>query len=465
MNYRVETDALGEVQVPVDKLWGPQTQRAIKHFQIGTLTMPLELIYAIAQIKKAAAYSNHACGVLSVEKRDLIATCCDEIIAGEWDDQFPLSIWQTGSGTQTNMNVNEVVAHRAEILREGHCGSTNTFLHPNDDVNRSQSTNDVFPSAMRIAAVQAVCERLLPALELLRTALLEKENAFQDIVQIGRTHLMDATPIRLGQTFSGYRSQIEHNCETIKHALEHLWELPLGGTAVGTGLNAPEGYDEQVVDYLRQALGYPFVVSTNKFEAISSHDSLQAMSGALKRLAVSLTKIANDFRLLASGPRCGLGELLLPANEPGSSIMPGKVNPTQCEALAMVCAQVMGNDTAITAGAMQGHLQLNVFMPLIAHNLLSSINLLSDAIVSFTQHCVQGTQANEARIRINLQESLMLVTALNTKIGYAQSVKIAQYAYSQNTTLKRAAVDLGLVSEEDFDRWVDPQAMCGKERK
>lgn len=460
MGYRIEKDSLGEVKVPIDKLWGAQTERAVHHFAIGNEIMPIAVIYAIAQIKKAAACSNCDCGVLPVEKKQLIAACCDEILEGKWDEHFPLLIWQTGSGTQTNMNVNEVIANRAEMIKNGEIVGTERFIHPNDDVNRSQSTNDVFPSAMRIAATLSIVHKLLPALHELCTVLEIKKKAFAEVVQIGRTHLMDATPITVGQTLSGYVSQIEHDIETINGMLPQLMELPIGGTAVGTGLNTPENYDVTMIKYLCEFTKLPFTRAANKFEAMSSHDSLVAMSGALKRTAVSCMKIANDFRLLGSGPRSGIGEFVLPANEPGSSIMPGKVNPTQCEALAMVCAQVMGNDSAIAIGAMQGHLQLNVFMPLIIHNLLDSINLLSDAVNSFNKFCVQGLKVNEERMQANLNQSLMLVTALNPHIGYANAAKIAQYAYANNLTLKAAALQLGLVSEEDYDRWVDPQKMC-----
>ena len=462
MGYRIEKDSLGEVKVPIDKLWGAQTERAVHHFAIGNEIMPIAVIYAIAQIKKAAACSNCDCGVLPVEKKQLIAACCDEILEGKWDEHFPLLIWQTGSGTQTNMNVNEVIANRAEMIKNGEIVGTERFIHPNDDVNRSQSTNDVFPSAMRIAAISSIVHQLLPALDGLCEILKIKQKEFAEVVQIGRTHLMDATPLTVGQTLSGYCSQIEHDIDAIRSLMPQLMELPIGGTAVGTGLNTPDNYDVTVIKYLCKFTKLPFTLSANKFEAMSSHDSLVAMSGALKRTAVSLMKIANDFRLLGSGPRSGIGEFILPANEPGSSIMPGKVNPTQCEALAMVCAQVIGNDSAIAIGAMQGHLQLNVFMPLIIHNLLNSIYLLSDAVNSFHKFCVQGLEVNKERLQTNLNQSLMLVTALNPHIGYANAAKIAQYAYANNLTLKSAALQLELVSEEDYDRWVNPKKMCGK---
>lgn len=462
MDYRIEKDSMGEIKVPAEKLWGAQTERAIHHFAIGHEQMPIQVIYALTQVKKAAACANFDCGVLTEEKRNLICTCCDEILNGKWDDQFPLHVWQTGSGTQTNMNVNEVISNRAEILKNGAINGLDRFVNPNDDVNRSQSTNDVFPSAMRIATAKEVIEKLLPALDNLCDELNAKSQEFADVVQIGRTHLMDATPLTIGQTFSGYVSQIEHNIDTIKNALQHLMELPIGGTAVGTGLNTPKNYDTKTIDYLRENTTLPFTLSANKFEAMSSHDSLVEMSGALKRAAVSLMKIANDFRLLGSGPRSGIGELILPANEPGSSIMPGKVNPTQCEAVAMVCSQIIGNDTAITTGAMQGHLQLNVFMPLIINNLINSITLMSEVVISFSEFCVKGVKVNLQYVKNHLDNSLMLVTALNPHIGYANAAKIAQHAHSKNITLKQAAVELGLVTESDFEKWVNPQNMCNR---
>lgn len=462
MEYRIEKDSMGEIKVPAEKLWGAQTERAIHHFAIGHEQMPLQVIYALTQVKKAAACANFDCGVLSEEKRDLIISCCNEILNGQWDDQFPLHVWQTGSGTQTNMNVNEVIANRSEILKNGAINGLERFVHPNDDVNRSQSTNDVFPSAMRVATSKEVIEKLLPALENLRDELKAKSQEFADIVQIGRTHLMDATPLTIGQTFSGYVAQIEHDIDAIKNTLPHLMELPIGGTAVGTGLNTPKNYDAKAVEYLREFTSLPFTLSANKFEAMSSHDSLTEVSGALKRTAVSLMKIANDFRLLGSGPRSGIGELILPANEPGSSIMPGKVNPTQCEAVAMVCSQIIGNDSAITTGAMQGHLQLNVFMPLIINNLINSITLMSEVVISFSEFCVKGVKVNLQYVKNHLDNSLMLVTALNPHIGYANAAKIAQHAHSKNITLKQAAIELGLVTESDFDKWVNPQDMCNR---
>ena len=459
MDYRIEKDTLGEVKVAADKLWGAQTQRSFNNFKIGQQTMPKEIIYALALVKKAAAAANCELGVLPEEKQKMIAACCDEILAGKLDEQFPLCVWQTGSGTQTNMNVNEVIANRAEMMLHGTIDVANRSISPNDDVNKSQSTNDVFPTAMRVAASMAIVRNLEPAIKNLMHTLEHKSEDFQNIVKIGRTHLMDATPLTLGQEFSAYASQLHHGMEALRSALPHLMELPFGGTAVGTGLNTPKGYDVLAVRYLNDYSGMPFTSAANKFEAMASHDSIVEMSGALKRLAVSLMKIANDIRLLASGPRCGLGELKIPANEPGSSIMPGKVNPTQCEALSMVCCQVMGNDTAITTGAMQGHLQLNVFMPLIARNIMESINLLTDAINSFNDHCAKGIEPNKDVIDKHLRESLMLVTALNPHIGYYNAAKIAQYALAHNLTLKEAALQLGLVSEADFDQWVDPSKM------
>lgn len=459
MDFRIEKDTLGEVKVPADKLWGAQTQRSFNNFKIGHQTMPKEIVYALALVKKAAAAANCDAGVLAEEKRKLIADCCDEIMAGKLDEHFPLCVWQTGSGTQTNMNVNEVIANRAEMMLHGKIDVANRFISPNDDVNKSQSTNDVFPTAMRVAASVAVVRQLMPAVEKLMHTLEQKSADFQSIVKIGRTHLMDATPLTLGQEFSAYVSQLRHGLEALRHALLHLMELPFGGTAVGTGLNTPKGYDALAVKYLNEYLGMAFTPSANKFEAMASHDSFVEMSGALKRLAVSLMKMANDVRLLSSGPRCGLGELKIPANEPGSSIMPGKVNPTQCEALSMVCCQVIGNDAAMTTGALQGHLQLNVFMPLIARNIMDSIGILADAVTSFNDHCAEGIEPNKEVIDKHLRESLMLVTALNTHIGYYNAAKIANYALDNRLTLKEAALKLGLVSEADFDQWVDPSKM------
>ena len=463
MEYRIEKDSLGEMKVPAEQLWGAQTERARQNFKIGDIRMPVEIIHAIATVKTAAAQANRDCGVLPDEKCNLISACCERIRNGELDNQFPLPVWQTGSGTQTNMNVNEVVSNWAEIQKNGKIDGFARFVHPNDDVNKSQSTNDVFPTAIRIATAQQIDKQLLPALGQLHVTLEEKADTFAAIVKIGRTHLMDATPLTLGQEFSGYASQVQHDIDTVQSALKHLYELPIGGTAVGTGLNTPKGYAPLTVQYINRLTGLDFVPSNNKFEAMASHDSLAEVSSALKRCAISLTKIANDFRLLGSGPRSGIGELILPTNEPGSSIMPGKVNPTQCEALAMVCAQVIGNDLAISTGAMQGHLELNVFMPLIARNLMESIRLLSDAIRSFEAHCAQGVLPNEQRIHDNLHNSLMLVTALNTHIGYAKAAEIAQHAHRNSLTLKESAIALGHVTEAEFDEWVVPEKMLGKE--
>ena len=459
MDYRIEKDSLGEMQVPAEAMWGAQTERARNNFAIGTQPMPMEIIHSLAVVKKAAAFANCECGVLPEEKRDLISQCCDEIMEGSLPDEFPLPVWQTGSGTQTNMNVNEVISNRSEIIKNGEIRGLDRFVHPNDDVNKSQSTNDVFPTALRLATVLWAEQGLLPALQQLHDTLAAKSEEFAGIVKIGRTHLMDATPLTLGQEFSGYVSQIQHCMEAIRAACSHVSELPVGGTAVGTGLNTPAGYKEKMIVYLNLFTGMNFTAAPNRFEAMASHDSLVEMSGALKRTAVSLMKIANDFRLLGSGPRCGIGELVLPSNEPGSSIMPGKVNPTQCEALAMVCCQVIGNDVAITTGGLQGHLELNVFMPLIGYNLIQSMGLLRDAVLSFEEHCVRGVQPNRDRIRHNLENSLMLVTALNPHIGYANAAKIAQHAHAHGLTLKEAALELKLLTAEQFDAWVVPEKM------
>ncbi len=454
MDYRTEQDTLGEINVESDKLWGAQTQRAKENFIIGKKKMPIEIIYGIVTAKKAAACANCDLGVLPADKRDLIVQVCDEILAGRWDDQFPLHVWQTGSGTQTNMNVNEVIAHRAQQLHGGALSDKPLYLSPNDDANKSQSTNDIFPTGMRIAAAKMLSGHTIPAIERLIATYTAKIEDFSDIRKTGRTHLMDATPLTLGEELSGQQSQVEHGLAAIRHSLPHLMELPIGGTAVGNGINTPDGYDRLALQYICKFTGLDFTNAPNKFEAMSSHDSLAEMSGALKRLALSLMKIANDFRLLNSGPRCGLGEIVLPANEPGSSIMPGKVNPTQCEALSMVCCQVIGNDIAISTGAMQGHLQLNVFMPLIGRNLLQSARLLGDVIDSFNDHCLKGIKPNMERISMHLQNSLMLVTKLNPHIGYYNSAKIAQHALAHGLTLKEAAAELNLVSLEDFDRWM-----------
>lgn len=456
MEYRIEKDTLGDVKVASNKLWGAQTQRALEHFKIGEACMPFDLIRALAIAKKAAACSNNELGTLSDEKCKLIGEVCDEIIAGKLDEHFPLLVWQTGSGTQSNMNVNEVIANRGEIIRNGNLTGEARFLSPNDDVNKSQSTNDIFPTAMRIASAKIIHHETIPAIKHFIETIRKKVEEFAGIKKIGRTHLMDATPLTLSDEFSAYLSQMEHGLEVISQAMRHLMELPIGGTAVGNGINTPAGYDKTALNYINQFTGLSFVNSPNKFEAMATHDSCLEMSGALKRVAVSCMKIANDIRLLSSGPRCGIGEINIPANEPGSSIMPGKVNPTQCEALSMVCCQVIGNDTAIATGAMQGHLELNVFMPLIGHNLILSARLLAEAIHSFDTHCMQGIEPNLPNINQNLHNSLMLVTALNPHIGYYNAAKIAQHAYANNLSLKEAALELKLVSEEDFDKWVKP---------
>lgn len=460
MEYRIEKDTLGEVKVPAQKLWGAQTERSRSNFKIGeSASMPIELIYGFAYLKKGAAYANHELGVLSVEKRDLIARVCDEILEGRHDDHFPLVVWQTGSGTQSNMNVNEVIANRAHQLAGRKVGEGEKVLQPNDDVNKTQSSNDTFPTAMHIACYKKVVENTLPGLRQLHKSLEKKSIDMADVVKIGRTHLMDATPLTLGQEFSGYASQLEHGIKAIENTLPHLAELALGGTAVGTGLNTPKGYDVLVAKYIAEFTELPFVSAKNKFEALAAHDAIVETHGALKQIAVSLNKIANDIRLLASGPRSGIGEINIPANEPGSSIMPGKVNPTQAEALTMVCAQVIGNDVAITVGGMQGHFELNVFKPLMAANSLQSAQLLGDAARSFDIHCVQGITPNRARIKELLENSLMLVTALNTKIGYYKAAEIANEAHKNGTTLKEEAVRLGYVTAEEFDEWVRPEDM------
>lgn len=451
---------MGEVKVPADKLWGAQTERSFENFKIGpSASMPLEIIYGFAYLKKAAAYTNCELGALTEEKRDLIATVCDEILAGKHDDQFPLVIWQTGSGTQSNMNVNEVIANRAHQLAGKTIGEGEKTIQPNDDVNKSQSSNDTFPTGMHIATYKKLIENTIPGVSQLQKTLAKKADEFKDIVKIGRTHLMDATPLTLGQEFSGYAAQLEYGLKALKNTLPHLAELALGGTAVGTGLNTPKGYDVKVAEYIAEFTKLPFVTAKNKFEALAAHDALVESHGALKQLAVSLNKIANDIRLLASGPRSGIGEITIPSNEPGSSIMPGKVNPTQCEALTMVCAQVMGNDVAISVGGMQGHFELNVFKPIMAANFLESAQLLGDACVSFDEHCAQGIEPNHDAIKRQLNNSLMLVTALNTKIGYYKAAEIANTAHNNGTTLKEEAINLGYVSAEDFDKWVRPEDM------
>jgi fumarate hydratase class II len=462
MEYRIEKDTMGEVHVPKNVFWGAQTQRSINNFKIGPQgSMPREIIYGFAYLKKAAAYANCELGVLDATKRELIAKVCDEILEGKLDDQFPLVIWQTGSGTQSNMNVNEVIANRAHVLEGNILGEGTRTLSPNDDVNKSQSSNDTFPTGMHIAIYQKIVSESIPKIGSLKEALSHKAKAFNDVVKIGRTHLMDATPLTLGQEFSGYVAQLDFGLKALTRSLDHLSQLALGGTAVGTGLNTPKGYDVLVAKYIAEFTGLPFVTADNKFEALAAHDALIESHGALKQLAVSLNKIANDIRLMASGPRSGIGELVLPANEPGSSIMPGKVNPTQAEAITMVCAQVMGNDVAVTIGGTQGHYELNVFKPMMAANVLQSATLLADAAHSFEVNCVIGIEPNNKRIKTLLDNSLMLVTALNTKIGYYKAAEIANAAHERGTTLKEEAVRLGYVSEEDYDRFVRPEDMIG----
>ena len=458
--FRIERDTMGEVKVPANVYWGAQTERSRNNFKIGPeASMPKEIIHAFGYLKKAAALANYELGVLSKEKCDLICRVADEIIEGKLDDQFPLVIWQTGSGTQSNMNVNEVIANRAHVLSGGKLTDEKKILHPNDDVNKSQSSNDTFPTAMHIAAHKMVVEVTIPGIEKLRDTLKAKSEAFKDIVKIGRTHLMDATPLTLGQEFSGYVQQLNMGIRALKNALEAVRELALGGTAVGTGLNAPKGYDVLVAKKIAELTGYPFVTAPNKFEALSAHDAMVELSGALKRVAVSLMKIANDIRLLASGPRCGIGEIIIPDNEPGSSIMPGKVNPTQPEAMTMVAAQVIGNDVAVSVGGSNGHFELNVFKPLIAYNVLMSARLIGDACVSFNDKCAVGIEPNLVNIKKHLDNSLMLVTALNPYIGYENAAKIAKKAHKENKTLKEAAIELGLLTAEQFDKWVRPEKM------
>ena len=462
MDYRIEKDTMGEVKVPSDKLWGAQTERSRNNFKIGAPgSMPMEIIYGFAYLKKAAAFTNCELGVLSVDKRDLIAKVCDEILEGKHDDQFPLVIWQTGSGTQSNMNLNEVIANRAQQLAGRTIGEGEKVLSPNDDVNKSQSSNDTFPTGMHIAVYKKIVQTTIPGVKQLRNTLKKKSEEFKDVVKIGRTHFMDATPLTLGQEFSGYVSQLDHGLTALENTLPHLSELALGGTAVGTGLNTPKGYSKRVAEFIAKFTELPFVSAPNKFEALAAHDAFVETSGALKTLAVSLNKIANDVRMLASGPRSGIGEILIPANEPGSSIMPGKVNPTQVEALTMVCAQVIGNDVTINVGGMQGQFELNVFKPVMAANILQSAQLLGDACASFDEHCAVGIEPNKPRIQELLNNSLMLVTALNTKIGYYKAAEIANTAHKNGTTLKEEAVNLGYVSAEEFDEWVRPQDMVG----
>jgi fumarate hydratase class II len=462
MEYRIEKDTMGEVKVPADKIWGAQTERSRNNFKIGApASMPLEVVYGFAYLKKAAAFTNCELGVLPIEKRDLIAQVCDEILAGKHDDQFPLVVWQTGSGTQSNMNVNEVIANRAHQLAGKKIGEGEKTIQPNDDVNKSQSSNDTFPTGMHIAAYKKIVENTIPGVTKLRNTLKKKSEEFKDVVKIGRTHLMDATPLTLGQEFSGYVSQLDHGLKALENTLPHLSELALGGTAVGTGLNTPKGYAKRVSEFIARFTELPFITAENKFEALAAHDAMVETHGALKQLAVSLNKIANDIRLMASGPRSGIGELIIPANEPGSSIMPGKVNPTQCEALTMVCAQVMGNDVAVTIGGTQGHYELNVFKPMMIYNVLLSAQLIGDACVSFEENCAAGIQPNHGRITELVNNSLMLVTALNTKIGYYKAAEIANTAHQNGTTLREEAINLGYVTAEEYDEWVKPEDMVG----
>ncbi len=464
MNYRIEKDTMGTVQVPADVYWGAQTQRSIENFKIAQdiNKMPKEIIRAFAILKKAAAITNMDAGVLTKETCDLIGKVCDEILEGKLDDQFPLVVWQTGSGTQSNMNVNEVVAYRAHVMQGGSLMDEKKVVHPNDDVNKSQSSNDTFPTAMHIAAYKILMDVTLPGLRTLRDTLKSKSKEFMHIVKIGRTHLMDATPLTLGQELSGYVSQLDHGIRAIEHTLNHLAELALGGTAVGTGINTPKGYAENVAMNIAQLSGLPFITAENKFEALAAHDAIVESHGALKTVAVSLMKIGNDIRLLASGPRCGIGELFIPDNEPGSSIMPGKVNPTQCEAMTMVAAQVMGNDVAINISGATGHFELNVFKPVIIYNFLHSARLIGDVCMSFNDKCAVGIEPIEANIKNNLNNSLMLVTSLNTHIGYYKAAEIAQTAHRNGKTLKETAIELGYLTAEEFDRWVDPLTMVGE---
>ena len=460
MSFRIEKDTIGEIQVESTKYWGAQTERSRNNFKIGPpASMPLEIVHAFAVLKKAAAITNFQLGVLEEDKKKLIAKVCDEILDNQLNDEFPLVVWQTGSGTQSNMNVNEVIANRAHVLNGGSLDEDNTTLKANDDVNKSQSSNDTFPTAMHIAAYKIIIEKTIPGVTALRDTLEKKALKFKDVVKIGRTHLMDATPLTLGQEFSGYVSQIDHGLKALNNTMDHLSELALGGTAVGTGLNTPEGYAKMVAKNIAELTNLPFVSAENKFEALAAHDAIVETHGALKQLAVSTNKIANDIRMLASGPRSGIGELVIPANEPGSSIMPGKVNPTQCEALTMVCAQIMGNDVAISFGGAQGHYELNVFKPMMAKNLIESATILADATLSFNEHCAKGIEPNHANIEKLLNNSLMLVTALNTKIGYYKAAEIANTAHKNGTTLKEEAINLGYVTAEEYDLWVDPKKM------
>lgn len=458
---RIEKDTIGNVEVPADKYWGAQTQRSIENFKIGINQMPIEVIRGFAYLKKGAARANQDLGVLSADKADAIAKVCDEILTGALDDQFPLVVWQTGSGTQSNMNVNEVVANRAHVLLGNTLGEGEKLLAPNDDVNKSQSSNDTFPTAMHICAYKIVLETTIPGVEQLRNTLAKKAEDMKDVVKIGRTHFMDATPLTLGQEFSGYVSQLDHGIKALKNTLAHLSELALGGTAVGTGINTPKGYSELVAKKIAEFTELPFVTAENKFEALAAHDAIVETHGALKQLAVSLMKIGNDIRMLCSGPRSGIGEIIIPANEPGSSIMPGKVNPTQCEALTMVCAQILGNDVAVSVGGMNGHFELNVFKPMMIFNLLNSARLIGDACVSFEENCARGIEPNIPKVQEHLNNSLMLVTALNTKIGYYKAAEIANTAHKNGTTLKQEAIRLGYVTEDEFDVLVDPKKMIG----
>ena len=467
MSYRIEKDTMGEVQVPSEALYGAQTQRSIENFKIAQdiNRMPKEIIEAFAYLKKAAAITNLEAGVLAKEKADMIGKVCDEIIEGQHREYFPLVVWQTGSGTQSNMNMNEVVAYRGHVLNGGQLTDKDKFLHPNDDVNKSQSSNDTFPTAMHIAAYKMLVENTIPGIEKLRDTLAAKSKEFMHVVKIGRTHFMDATPLTLGQEFSGYVSQLDHGLKAIKNTLAHLSELALGGTAVGTGINTPDNYSENVAGHIARLTGLPFVTAANKFEALAAHDAIVESHGALKTVAVSLMKIANDIRMLSSGPRSGIGEIHIPDNEPGSSIMPGKVNPTQCEALTMIAAQVMGNDVAISIGGATGHFELNVFKPMMIYNFLHSARLLGEGCVSFNDKCATGIEAIEANIKKHVDNSLMLVTALNTRIGYYKAAEIAQRAHKEGTTLKEMAVKTGYVTPEQFDEWVIPSKMVGKTDK
>ena len=460
MSFRIEKDTIGEIKVDSSKYWGAQTERSRNNFKIGAPgSMPIEIIHAFAILKKAAAITNFELGVLDEKKKDLISKVCEEILDNKLNNEFPLVVWQTGSGTQSNMNVNEVIANRAHVINGGSLEKGNTSLKANDDVNKSQSSNDTFPTAMHIASYKVIVEKTIPKISELQKTIKEKSVKFKDVVKIGRTHLMDATPLTLGQVFSGYASQLEHGLKALRNTLSHLSELALGGTAVGTGLNTPKGYSIKVADNIAKLTNLPFITSENKFEALAAHDAVVETHGALKQLAVSLNKIANDIRMLASGPRSGIGELIIPANEPGSSIMPGKVNPTQCEALTMVCAQVMGNDVAVTIGGTQGHYELNVFKPMMAKNLIESATILADASLSFNDHCAKGIEPNYANIEKLLNNSLMLVTALNNKIGYYKAAEIANTAHKNGTTLKEEAINLGYVTSEEYDMWVDPKKM------